>query len=338
MRKVKVSIIIAYYNEINHVEYALKSALNQNCDFEYEIILVDDGSKTKLKKIISCQDNKIKIVRQSNQGLGAARATGVENSSGEWITFLDSDDELTSDKLRKQIDFVNEANLTKNCVIFTGTEIKYRGDMSETVSDFKWVSSGKSYDISKAILNGKMPSGASMLFHRDLYFDVGGFEKGVRRHCEMLFIAKLINHRAKFFLVPKPLYIQNISIESNRHNVSYRSESIDFILNYLDEIIIKDKNIQTQIMKFSKRRLYAMLKLYVSNGNYLYSEELIDLYHKYKFIDKKLYNLLYFLINIDKLLCGNLIKIINKAFKLYKKLISSGNVYRHKVINLFLKL
>lgn len=93
-----VSVIIPCYNvEENLLKRCVKSVLNQKvCDFE--ILLIDDGSKELYKKFyksISLQDKRIKIISQQNKGVSAARNNGLRNAKGEYILFLDADDEFT---------------------------------------------------------------------------------------------------------------------------------------------------------------------------------------------------------------------------------------------------
>ncbi|MDY3006751.1 glycosyltransferase [Anaerococcus porci] len=90
---IKLSVIVAIYNVEKYLEKCIESLLNQNCS-EYELILVDDGSKDNSSKICNHYLNKenIKVIHQENLGVSVARNTGIKNSSGEWITFVDGDD------------------------------------------------------------------------------------------------------------------------------------------------------------------------------------------------------------------------------------------------------
>jgi len=89
----KVSVIIPTYNSEKFINRSIDSVLKQ--DFkDYEIIIIDDGSKDmtyeKIKKYLT---NKIKYIKQKNMGPASARNKGIKNSIGEYIAFLDSDDE-----------------------------------------------------------------------------------------------------------------------------------------------------------------------------------------------------------------------------------------------------
>ena len=98
----RVSVIIPTYNRGSIVTRAADSVLSQ--DFEdFEVIVVDDGSTDDTAETLSTYEArirrkgdgfvKLRILRQENQGVCAARNAGIFASKGEWIAFLDSDDE-----------------------------------------------------------------------------------------------------------------------------------------------------------------------------------------------------------------------------------------------------
>lgn len=91
----KISIIIPCYNCENWLERSLNSLINQTCD-NFEIIFIDDGSKDNssetAKKILSKSNIQYKIIKKKNEGVSVARNVGIENSNGEILYFLDSDD------------------------------------------------------------------------------------------------------------------------------------------------------------------------------------------------------------------------------------------------------
>lgn len=88
-----VSIIVPIYNTAEYVEECIQSVLSQSYK-NIELILVDDGSTDG--SVLVCQKYEllpnVKFYRQDNQGVSTARRKGVQESHGEWITFLDSDD------------------------------------------------------------------------------------------------------------------------------------------------------------------------------------------------------------------------------------------------------
>lgn len=104
-----VSVIVPVYNTEGYVSECINSVLRQTYQ-EWELILVDDGSNDKSGSICdSYSDNSsIKVFHTANNGVTAARKYGVEKASGEWITFLDSDDTLPETALKDLIEASNE--------------------------------------------------------------------------------------------------------------------------------------------------------------------------------------------------------------------------------------
>ena len=96
-----ISIIIPVYNVEKYINKCLESVINQTYR-NLEIILVDDGSEDKSGKIceeISIKDNRIRVIHKENGGLSDARNIGLDNSNGEYIAFIDSDDFIERDMI-----------------------------------------------------------------------------------------------------------------------------------------------------------------------------------------------------------------------------------------------
>ncbi len=101
------SIIIPTYNRSEFIGRAIQSVLNQNFA-DWELIIIDDGSTDNTESMVdSFRDDRITYYYQENQERSAARNKGIELSKGDWICFLDSDDEYLPNhlsSLKKAID------------------------------------------------------------------------------------------------------------------------------------------------------------------------------------------------------------------------------------------
>lgn len=98
-----VSVIIPTYNRAHYLGEAIESILNQDIrDCRIEIIVVDDGSTDNTKEILGKFGNSVRYIFQDHRGAGAARNRGIAEATGEWISFLDSDDRWLPDKLTLQ--------------------------------------------------------------------------------------------------------------------------------------------------------------------------------------------------------------------------------------------
>lgn len=96
-----ISIIVPVYNAEKYLESCIVSILGQT-ETDFELILVNDGSKDSSGSIcrkFAKQDSRIIYIEKKNAGVGEARNTGIESAKGEWICFIDSDDQVRSDYL-----------------------------------------------------------------------------------------------------------------------------------------------------------------------------------------------------------------------------------------------
>ncbi|HSF82167.1 MAG TPA: glycosyltransferase [Anaerolineales bacterium] len=94
-----VSVIIPAYNQGDYLREAIDSVLAQTFT-DFEVIVVDDGSTDHTARVAkSYQDQRVRYLYQENQGLSAARNTGIRNTTGQYLSFLDSDDQFLPEKL-----------------------------------------------------------------------------------------------------------------------------------------------------------------------------------------------------------------------------------------------
>ena len=104
MMSIKVTIIIRAYNAQDFIEQSVKGALSQNFPRDnFEVIVVNDGSTDSTSKILEqfTKVGNLKIISQDNRGAEVAANNGIKASRGEYITFLDSDDEFSLNFLKE---------------------------------------------------------------------------------------------------------------------------------------------------------------------------------------------------------------------------------------------
>lgn len=109
-----VSIIIPLYNKESVIKHTVRSVLEQSYK-DFELIIVDDGSTDDSVKVVNgFFDSRIHLIHQKNGGPGKARNTGMTYAKGDWILFLDADDELAEGALELLVNKVvshSEANI-----------------------------------------------------------------------------------------------------------------------------------------------------------------------------------------------------------------------------------
>ncbi|MHC4288004.1 MAG: glycosyltransferase family 2 protein [Planctomycetota bacterium] len=104
--KLKISAVIPAYNADKYIARSIDSVLSQTRPVD-EIVVVDDGSTDNTAAVIKSYGDKIRYIHQPNAGVSAARNTGIEAATGDWIAFLDADDEWVSERIQWQIELLD---------------------------------------------------------------------------------------------------------------------------------------------------------------------------------------------------------------------------------------
>lgn len=178
MSKHKVSIVIPCYNDKKYVGEAISSALTQTYR-SVEVIVVDDGSTDGSLDVIRSFGQRITWKSGNNRGACHARNLGVENSSGKYVKFLDSDDFLFKDAIRTQVNQIT--NVGRRTVVFGDRCVLYEGERISQVAEDedRWTSNRSRYvdeDPVEYIVH-VTPQTSSPLHRRELLEDVGGFDE-----------------------------------------------------------------------------------------------------------------------------------------------------------------
>ena len=139
----KVSVIIPTFNRQSTIARALNSVLSQTYQ-NFEVLVCDDASTDATYQLVSsyCQKNpNIRLLSlPNNQGAGAARNLGMRAARGEYLAFLDSDDEWRSEKLAQQVRRMDQEPLTIG-ICFCGATIVKNENLNDTeiyVPNVKW--------------------------------------------------------------------------------------------------------------------------------------------------------------------------------------------------------
>ncbi len=170
--KPQVSVIIPTYNRRELLPRALRSVLLQE-NVIYEVIVIDDGSTDGTGEMVRKDFPQASYFHQENQGPSAARNRGIEKARGEWIAFLDSDDEWLPGKLLAQLDFFQQN---------PGLKIAQTEEI--------WIRDGKRVNpmtkhkkyggwIFEKCLPLCVISPSAVMIHRDLFEEVGLFDESL---------------------------------------------------------------------------------------------------------------------------------------------------------------
>ena len=133
-----ISFIVPAYNVEKHVESCLSSIIDQELEEKCEIIVVNDGSTDQSLRVIQHFAEKhscVQIIAQKNQGLSSARNIGIKHAKGQFIYFVDSDDYLVPNSLKKVLDRALETDADVACFkSISGT----RGKLKERIININY--------------------------------------------------------------------------------------------------------------------------------------------------------------------------------------------------------
>jgi GalNAc5-diNAcBac-PP-undecaprenol beta-1,3-glucosyltransferase len=138
VRKPLVSVVICTYCRATLVTRAIDSVRNQTYR-NLEIIVVDDASQDNTGNVVrDIPDERIRYLRhERNKGLPAARNTGIGAARGDYVAFLDDDDEWQPNKIRRQLDAIDGHGAVLSAALINGTRLKCHGRNFVELSDLR---------------------------------------------------------------------------------------------------------------------------------------------------------------------------------------------------------
>ncbi|MDP6532797.1 MAG: glycosyltransferase family A protein [Candidatus Marinimicrobia bacterium] len=167
-----ISVIISTYNRIDVLPRALDSVFSQS-DPLTDVIVVDDGSDDGTADMVSAKYPEVKLIKQQNTGVSAARNRGIAESKGGWIAFLDSDDEWKPQKLERQIICIAE---NPDAVLVHTNEIWIRNGKRVNPMNKHQKYGGR---IFRKCLPLCVISPSSVMVKKSLFDEVGNFDENM---------------------------------------------------------------------------------------------------------------------------------------------------------------
>jgi glycosyltransferase involved in cell wall biosynthesis len=189
---IRVSVVIPTYNPKEHLVETLESALNQTYD-NFEILLVDDGSTDDITALLQpyITSEKIRYLRRENGGTAAARNTGIANSSGDYIAFLDHDDIWLPEKIAIQVSAL-EQNISCGltyCNLYILDEMT--GRLIDTCREG---GSGKMFE--NFLYRNYITTASQIMVRRECFDRIGGFDESLEIVDDYEFYLRLSRHYA----------------------------------------------------------------------------------------------------------------------------------------------
>jgi len=261
-----VSVIIPVYNGSNFIEAAIDSVLSQSYK-NFEIIIIDDGSVDNTGSVIEKYLNKAKIISfKQNKGGNVARNVGINESCGQLVTFLDSDDKWHHDKLTTYVDIMNRYQE----VLFAfsdfnrfkwGTGEYYSLSNSQVFPRIYDVIASQFYNGSKAfvipsssvfplLLSGYPTFSSTIMVRRQIFDKIGVWDESLKRNQDYDFSLRCAN--ATDFI-----YIDERLTDIGRHDSNV---SKDIIRQHDGDINLMKQHLSYEYYSAEHKNL---IKLYI---------------------------------------------------------------------------
>ncbi|MCI0493416.1 glycosyltransferase, partial [candidate division KSB1 bacterium] len=195
-----ISVIIPTYNRATVLEHAIESVLRQTYQ-NIELLIVDDGSTDHTRQVVEKYQSHVTYLSQLNKGPAAARNFGIQNSQGDLICFLDSDDRWVENKLKVQVDLILSDPDIKICYT---DEIWMRHGVRVNQKHVHRKYSGWIYQKCLPLC---IISPSSVMIHREVFGRVGLFDESMTV-CEDYDLWLRISRFYPVTFIPKPLIIK----------------------------------------------------------------------------------------------------------------------------------
>ena len=265
----KVSVVIPVYNVKPYLERCVKSVLCQTFK-DMEIILVDDGSTDgsgEMSDQFAHADSRIRVIHQKNQGLSGARNTGLRAANGEYVIFIDSDDEwLLANGIETML---SESIPGCDLIIFKRVDIwkeNHRKDaedydigaisrLSNASAVFAYLVAAQQFHMSACFLMSRR----QMLMEHEIFFPVGLVDEDVSWSLRLWQFAHTVSfHNLPFY----GYYHRSASITTTTSIRAYRSN--DHIFTHWKTLCQEECTNKTSILTY-------LANIWVSLGYHLYS-------------------------------------------------------------------
>lgn len=170
-----ISVLIPAYNAAPFVAAAVSSALAQTHP-PHEIIVVDDGSSDDTPRVLESFGNRIRVIRQDNRGLSAARNVAAAAATGAWLAFLDADDTWLPTKLQRQLEVARHADVA--LVYSDRFNRGVRGALPIRQGDVHDMYSGDVF-VDLLVLGNRITA-SSVIVRRQVFQQLNGFAEDIR--------------------------------------------------------------------------------------------------------------------------------------------------------------
>ena len=249
----KISVVIPTFNRLSVLARALDSAINQTIK-PHEIIVINDGSSDQTRNWIRNKFPEINYFYQKNMGVSTARNTGIDMAKGDWIAFLDSDDEWDKAKLELQSKAIHN---NKDIPLSHTNEIWIKNGVRINQKRGHQKFGGQIFNrcLKKCII-----SPSTVIIRKDIFNEIGLFDTSLPV-CEDYDLWLRVTARYPVLLLEKELTIKYGGHSDQLSNIDSGIEKYHIIS--LEKLLLKNF-IDPVFKKNAKETLLQKLEIYSS--------------------------------------------------------------------------
>lgn len=218
-----VTIIIPVYNTKKYLRDCVESVLSQTYH-NLEIILIDDGSTDGSEKIVddyAKTDKRIKVIHQKNQGQSSARNIGIQKATGDYVSFIDSDDKIKPSFIANLLTPFQEENTAISVCGIHYKRLKTKSARDVYVNPLRSrykSESYKAYILYLLTVDGRMYSSTNKLYHTNIAKTIK-FSKSLNFAEDTKYVLDYLEKsHGEIKFVLQPLYIYNFGTEGSTVN------------------------------------------------------------------------------------------------------------------------
>lgn len=248
-----VSVIIPTYNASGFIIETIQSVLHQSYS-NLEVIVVNDGSTDNTSAVLeTIKDSRLLIFNRSNHGVSASRNFGLQNASGDYVVFFDSDDLMPESFIKSRVDFLKD-NPFFSFVTSWVQKIDENGNKKDELLK------SACNDLQNEIL----------LYHSDIITCPSGymFVKNDLLNYSLKFDETLSSAADRYFLLQIDQYLKGHFLRDDNASLYYRIRN-ESMSNKLNESLIKDNELFYEYVVDNIKPRHRIRKLFLSKSNYI---------------------------------------------------------------------
>lgn len=274
MKKIKISVIVPVYNEEKYLSRCIDSILGQSLS-ELEVILIDDGSTDNTPMICDNyvkRDKRVKVIHKKNSGQGFSRNEGIKIASGEYISFVDSDDYLDLSMYEKMYNCTNNGQV--DSVICDWHLVNEMNKISSDINNINVLKKNlyKNKEVRQEILlnvigtklEDKSGNDISLAVWNKIYKRKIVIDKNIKFLSEREYISEDLIFNVNFFSTSTSCYVLKEKL------YYYFDKSNSFSRSYNEDLFDKSKKMYVYLMnrfktEIDKEIILRIKKLFFNN-------------------------------------------------------------------------